>query len=197
MTAQAGDTLSSLARRKDALRRELRQARRSLSPAARRVAARRAAAHLARFLRARGLRRVALYLSTGAELDTRPLARRLVDAGLRVYAPRIRSGFRLEFVPLRPPLRRNRHRIPEPVGGSRSARLDAIVVPLLAFDDRGRRLGMGGGYYDRVLARARGPRPLTIGFAYSFQRIAAVPAGLHDVALRVVATERGMSRSCG
>lgn len=194
MTAQAGDTTSSLARRKDALRRELRGKRRSLPVAARRIAAEKAATHLARFLRARGLRRVAIYLATGAELDTRALARRLADARFRLYAPKIRAGFRLDFVALRPPLGRNRHGIPEPLAPARAPRLDAIVVPLVGFDAAGRRLGMGGGYYDRLLARRRGTRPLAIGYAYSLQQAPQVPAGPLDVPLRAIATERGVIR---
>lgn len=68
---------------------------------------------------------------------------------------------------------------------------DLLLVPLLAFDRRGQRLGYGAGYYDRTLA-ALGPRADAVGVAYAWQEVEEVPAGPTDVALRAVATERGV-----
>lgn len=64
---------------------------------------------------------------------------------------------------------------------------DVLLVPLLAFDDRGFRLGYGGGYYDRTLAALAG-RP-AIGFAYAAQRVPHVPTAPHDRALDAVVTD--------
>jgi 5-formyltetrahydrofolate cyclo-ligase len=68
---------------------------------------------------------------------------------------------------------------------------DLLLVPLLAWDGQGRRLGYGGGYYDRTLAALPGSR--TIGCAYAAQRVAEVPSGPYDVPLDAVATELGLT----
>jgi 5-formyltetrahydrofolate cyclo-ligase len=65
---------------------------------------------------------------------------------------------------------------------------EVLFVPLLAFDRCGRRLGYGGGYYDRTLAGL--PAALAIGCAFAAQEVAAVPAGPGDWRLDAVATER-------
>lgn len=70
---------------------------------------------------------------------------------------------------------------------------DIVLVPLLAFDARGYRLGYGGGFYDRTLAalRARGP-VLAIGFAYDVQEMAPVPTDATDARLDMIATPSGL-----
>ncbi len=67
-----------------------------------------------------------------------------------------------------------------------------MLVPLLAFDRSGRRLGYGGGFYDRTLAAL--PHAARLGCAFAAQEMDAVPAGPHDVRLEAVATERGIVR---
>lgn len=69
---------------------------------------------------------------------------------------------------------------------------DLMLIPLLAFDRTGRRLGYGGGYYDRTLAALRGAKAVrAIGVAYSAQEVDIVPAGSHDALLDGVVTEAG------
>ena len=75
-----------------------------------------------------------------------------------------------------------------PMGEER--RPDFLLVPLLAFDRGGRRLGYGAGYYDRTLAGL--PGAFKLGCAYAAQEVARVPAGPHDVRLDAVATEEGV-----
>ena len=68
-----------------------------------------------------------------------------------------------------------------------------LIVPLLAFDARGYRLGYGGGYYDRTLAGLRARGPVTaVGFAFAAQRVDTVPIDGHDQRLDAVVTERGV-----
>jgi 5-formyltetrahydrofolate cyclo-ligase len=194
MTAQAGDTTSSLARRKAAVRLPARSLRRLLPRARRRRAAEQAARHLAPLLRSR---HVAVYLSLGEEIDTAPLIRRLRGLGCALYVPKVGARGQLRFSRLvaGAALRPNRYGIREPATLCRPPRLDAIVMPLVAFDAAGRRLGMGGGYYDRLLGRARPyRRPWRVGFAFEAQEVAAVPTEAHDVRLHAVATERGVRR---
>ena len=66
---------------------------------------------------------------------------------------------------------------------------DVVLVPFLAFDRRGRRLGYGGGYYDRTLAGL--PHGLSVGFGYASQEVEAVPIEPHDRPLDLIVTERG------
>ena len=65
-----------------------------------------------------------------------------------------------------------------------------LLVPLLAFDRRGHRLGYGGGYYDRTMAALPGAR--TLGCAFAAQELDIVPAGPQDIPLDAIATERGI-----
>ena len=69
-----------------------------------------------------------------------------------------------------------------------------LIIPLVAFDKKGYRLGMGGGFYDRTLAalRARDSELLAVGVGYSFQQVAALPHEPHDMTLDCVVTEKGV-----
>lgn len=73
---------------------------------------------------------------------------------------------------------------------------DILLVPMLAFDDDGYRLGYGGGFYDRTLAlrRARSPAPLAVGVAFAGQRIDRVPRSADDERLDWIVTEEGARR---
>jgi 5-formyltetrahydrofolate cyclo-ligase len=113
--------------------------------------------------------------------------------------PCLEPDSRLSFAAWLPgaALRENRYGIPEP-DVEASARLapdalDVVLVPLLAFDRRGARLGSGGGYYDRSFAflrdAARPARPLLVGVAYAFQEIENLPVAEWDIALDYVATD--------
>jgi len=94
-------------------------------------------------------------------------------------------------------LRANRHGIPEPMalGWLHPGAADLIVVPTLAFSRSGARLGTGGGYYDRWLARAHLPprrrHPLLVGIAYADDELPALTAAPHDLRLDRIVTERG------
>ena len=68
---------------------------------------------------------------------------------------------------------------------------DVVVMPLLGFDKRGTRLGYGGGYYDRTLARMK-KKPKLIGYAFAAQELPEIPRQPHDLPLDAVATERGI-----
>ena len=84
----------------------------------------------------------------------------------------------------------NQYGIPEPVGTPACAawQLDLILVPLVAFDDRGNRLGMGGGYYDRLLSGSEHwpRRPRLLGVAHACQRAEALPVEAWDMPLNDV-----------
>jgi 5-formyltetrahydrofolate cyclo-ligase len=69
---------------------------------------------------------------------------------------------------------------------------DFLLIPLLAFDSGGRRLGYGGGFYDRTLAAL--PRRFRLGCGFAAQQVDAVPIGPYDMMLDAVATEQGIMR---
>ncbi len=181
------------------LRGQLRARRRQLSPLQRRRAASALSEVIARRPEFRRARRIALYFAADGEIDPQPLARLARQRGKQLYLPLLRPGGRLAFVRWRRGgvLRRNRFGIAEPVGARLiPARLDLVLLPLVAFDRRGGRLGMGGGFYDRSFAwmakagRSR-RKPLLIGLAHAFQQLGELPREPWDVPLAAVATERG------
>lgn len=183
-----------------ALRRQLRQARRALSEQQQRAAANDLLAVLQVRPEVRRARRVAVYLPQDGEIDPGPLAEWLHARGCLVCLPVIdpvaRGSQRLRFSPWRADARwqTNRFGIDEPV----TARpvepwtLDLLFLPLVGFDARGNRLGMGGGFFDRTFdhRRPRGRRPRLIGLAHSLQQVDALPHADHDVPLNAIATDQ-------
>lgn len=183
------------------LRRELRDKRRALTPAEQTHASQRLAAQLALSRLVRVCRRVALYLPNDGEIDPTPLLERLWRQGKTCYLPilsRLKHD-RLWFAPFLPatPLALNRFGIPEPVvparQWARAQELDLVLMPLVAFDTCGNRLGMGGGFYDKSLAflgtRTRWRKPHLIGLAHDFQRVDRIEPCPWDVPLQGVATD--------
>lgn len=131
------------------------------------------------------------------EPDLRPALQALAEAGARLALPITpRRGQPLAFRLWRPgePLRDGPFGTKEPAEGE-IVLPDRLLVPLLAFDAAGRRLGWGAGYYDRTLAALPGRPVLGVGFAC--QRMARVPVGPQDVPLPAVATEQGLMEAKG
>ena len=127
----------------------------------------------------------------GQEIDIRPLLVALHERGHPIVLPETpKRGNPLIFRLWRP----GAVMLPERFGTSRPAgevRVpDILLVPLLAFDRRGYRVGYGAGYYDRTLAAL--PGRVRLGVAYAAQELDEVPAGPYDERLDAVATERGV-----
>jgi len=146
-------------------------------------------------------KRIALYLPFDRETDTAALIAAARRRGARLFVPVIvdRRHARIRFYPLERRTRSGVFGISVPSRLTRpvAARwLDLIVIPLVGVDSRGRRLGMGGGFYDRALhfrrnrGHWRGPR--LVGFAFDCQRTDAKFAEAWDVNLDSLATESGM-----
>lgn len=185
-----------------ALRRQARAARRALDDAQRALAATQLCSHLLAAPLLMSARRVAAYAAVASELDLMPLIAALIERGTEVYLPHIEhTAPHMRFARWRGQKRfllPNRFGIPEPVGDAGSMldaqQLDVVLLPLVAFDDRGQRLGSGAGYYDRALAfRLQSePPPWLIGIGYACQQVSAIPAASWDVPLDGIATETGM-----
>jgi 5-formyltetrahydrofolate cyclo-ligase len=80
----------------------------------------------------------------------------------------------------------------EPGASSAELTPSLVLVPLVGFDLKGRRLGYGGGFYDRTLEKLKQSGPLTVvGLAYEAQKLARVPAEAHDMRLDWIVTEQG------
>ena len=170
----------------------MRMARRQLDPGARRAAAARAAEQLARLGLPRPHSRVAVYVPMDGEIDPAPIAALARRRACELYVPVITrfSALHMRFAPLTAgrSLRPNRWGIHEPEGiGINGRWLDLVLVPCVAFDSRGARLGMGVGFYDRhfsfLLRRGAWRRPRLIGLAYDFQQVSRLPQESWDVPL--------------
>jgi 5-formyltetrahydrofolate cyclo-ligase len=187
---------------KRSLRKQARSARAALSPEYRRHAVRQA---LRKALRA-GLflkgKRWGFYLPVEAEFDVLPLLNQALHMGkdcfLPITAQRIAQPLRFARLDGRHELTHNRYGIIEPHSRSlMNARwIDVMLMPLVGFDSKGRRLGMGGGYYDATLAylrsRKRWRKPLLVGVAYACQELKEVPTEPWDIRLDMMLTENGL-----
>lgn len=200
MTAQAGSITSTDPKRRQ-LRRELRAQRRALPDALRALADRAIQAHIKRLPAYRRARRVALYLAFDGEPSLSALAEAARLHGKRVYVPVLR-GMTMRFAELEPGafLSANLFGIMEPKLGARidARRLDLVLTPLVAFDDRGVRVGVGRGYYDRCFRflrhRKAWRRPKLLGVAYELQRVPPLTPSSWDIPLWGVVTETGARR---
>jgi 5-formyltetrahydrofolate cyclo-ligase len=138
---------------------------------------------------------VAAYYSIGTEPDTRGLVYALWKRGSYVLLPVLRPDGDLDWASyegpdsLVPGPRGLRQPAEPPRGVDAVARADAVLVPALAVDPAGRRLGRGGGSYDRALARV-GPLIPLIALLYDNELVEHVPAEGHDVPVRAAVTPR-------
>ena len=139
---------------------------------------------------------VAGYAAVRGEADPFPLMAALVSQGHALCLPQTRcDDLVFRAWKLGDPLVVGRFNIPEPDDKARERRPDLVLVPLLAFDASGQRLGYGAGYYDRYLRAARSKRTISaIGIAYAGQELTELPHEESDEALDAVVTEAGVRR---
>lgn len=144
-------------------------------------------------------RKVALYAAVGGEVGTERIRAACLAAGTLLFYPRVMEDGNLSFYPdggddgwergkyglLEP-------KIPPGVAGRREG-FDLVVVPGVAFDSRGRRLGKGLGHYDRFLHGLAGTA-VTVGLAFSLQLVPEVPVDFWDVPVDAVVTEKEVLR---
>ncbi|MFI8342639.1 5-formyltetrahydrofolate cyclo-ligase [Streptomyces sp. NPDC085639] len=191
---------------KAGLRRELLAARRALSPEDCRTAATALAVRAFELPELADARTVAAYVSIGTEPGTRELLDALRAAGKRVLLPLLLPDNDLNWAAYEGPgsLAEAAHpgkmRLLEPTGPALGpdavTGADAVLLPGLAVDGRGMRLGRGGGSYDRVLERLEraGAHPALVVLLYDDEVVARVPEEPHDHPVRAVATPSGVRR---
>lgn len=191
------------------LRRLMRAHRRSLTPQQQDWAAEQLARRiftLPAFVRSR---HIALYWPNDGEISPLPLAERAWRCGKECYLPVLHpfEGRLLWFVHWRPdtPLYVNRFGIPEPRPHDHprlaARHLNLVLLPLVAFDRAGGRLGMGGGFYDRTFAfkqeatqRGQWVGPTLVGLAHACQEATQVMREPWDIPLDAVVTDQGIVR---
>ena len=134
--------------------------------------------------------RVAVYISYGHEPSTNPLIAMLASDGIEVLAPRM-SGDELEWCVIDLDTQWTLHErgIKEPIGSASNATPDAVIVPALAVDPSGNRLGQGKGYYDRYLSTLP-DSVLCIAFVFDDDVIDEVPTEPHDHPMNIIVTEK-------
>jgi 5-formyltetrahydrofolate cyclo-ligase len=191
----------SLREEKRALRRAMAEKRDALSSARRALMVTQATERFLELPEVRSARAVAGFVSTRSEIDTAPLLDELRERRVDVVLPRVSTG----LIP--PRLRFHRvHKKSELVFGIfgllepsvecpevAAQDIDVFMVPGLAFDQRGARVGYGGGYYDELAAYVRAHPDATaarfMGFAFDFQLVDTCPSGEWDVPLDCIVTD--------
>lgn len=182
---------------KDRLRRRLLVARRDRGPADRQAVAESLAWHATSEPSLARARRVAAYVSMPTEPGTGPLLAALAGHGAEVVVPRALPDGSLDWVALDPtaPLRQGPLGVPEPDGPALGPHalddVDLVLVPALAVDHAGRRLGRGAGYYDRALT---GVTALRCAIVFAAELLPEVPHEPHDQPVDLVLTESGLFR---
>ena len=181
-------------------RRDMRRARQRLDPHAQHTAASKIASIARQHPFLWQARRIASYQAANGEISPHLLEQQLLktNPGTHLFYPRIRhySQAQMQFFSAQYGTRLNRFGLQEPLAvGSPTIlqHIDVILIPLVAFDRQGNRLGMGAGFYDRALAfRQHHPsikRPRLIGLAHHFQEVKSLNAQRWDVPLDAILSD--------
>ncbi len=189
-----------------AQRARLRALRRGLGARERERAERAIVRELLRLRLAGPGRRIGAYVAVRGEASVAGFIATALARGSSVYLPKIalaRAGT-MHLLPIQDlrELAAGAYGIPSPstpvARRARPRELDVVLVPLLGFDSRGHRLGMGAGFYDRWLRRRRDSRawrrPLLIGVGFAIQELPEIERHAWDVRLDAIVTERGVVR---
>ncbi|PHM46395.1 5-formyltetrahydrofolate cyclo-ligase [Xenorhabdus mauleonii] len=178
------------------IRQKVRQLRQNLSSEQQLQFAQQVADSVVTHPKIQQAEKMAVYLSFDGELDTGPLIQQLWRQNKQVYLPIIHPFSRHHLLFLRycpdSPLVRNRFNIEEPLLDVRHvlpvSELDVMFIPLVAFDSKGQRLGMGGGFYDRTLANWQEQKFYPIGLAHDVQLVETLPSEKWDIPLPEIIT---------
>ena len=191
---------SQLMESKRRLRQQMARLRKDVTPAESVRAGQAATGALLDLELVRRAVRIALYAALPYELPTRLLFDAVVEKTGAAFLPRTTDPLGLEFFAVEcwEDLRPGTFGVLEPGNDGAAVRLmpgDLVVVPGVAFDEDGYRLGHGKGYYDRAFAAELGDAPTLVGFGYEFQIVDAVPHDHRDRQMDAIVTDRKV-RDC-
>lgn len=178
---------------KQAIRQEMREKRKSLSPASYAKKCTEIQKNLEALPQWKQAKTLLLYVSMDEEVDTRRLICDALEKNRRVFVPKT-NGDDLVICPLHDwnELKSGNFGIMEPcniLGKTHPELIDLILVPGVAFDQKGHRLGFGRGFYDRLLKQTKGYK---VGLAFSEQMVPVLPIEEHDVPLDLIITDQGL-----
>lgn len=176
-----------------ALRRDKLAARMALDNDTHTLLSNQIEAHLAALLAPLAAQTMAFCAPFRGEFDMRPLATLLIERGWRSAMPIVNPvDAPMSFRAWTPASTMDVDRYGIPVPASGDTLVPSIVLlPLVAFDPKGYRIGYGGGYFDRTLA-AMVPRPLAIGIGFELARVDDIEPQSHDIRLDTIVTEAGV-----
>ena len=132
------------------------------------------------------------YYPYNYEVDILEILEKFEKKNFVITLPKIKKNSQMNFYQwsINDPLAINKFGIPEPI--SKMVKYpDVLLVPLVAFDKNFNRIGYGGGFYDRYIKNVRKRKKvLTIGFAYSFQKVKKIPTNNYDIGLDFIITNK-------
>ena len=132
------------------------------------------------------------YYPYNYEIDPMKILKKLENKNYYLSLPKIKSNSLMDFYKwsTQDPLMVNKYGIPEPIS-KKIVYPDVLLVPLVAFDKEFNRIGYGGGFYDRYIYKLRKIKKImTIGLAYSFQKVKKIPVKHYDINLDYIITEK-------
>ncbi len=192
--------MNTTAQSKSIVRKQIREQRQNLSQQQANQAGLKLAERLFHQLNFQPQLKIACFLPFDGEIATQAIIDRVFKTNAHCYLPKIRpfKPYRLWFMPYstHTSLSKNRYAIDEvegsPAQAIRPSELDLVLMPLVAFDHQGNRLGMGAGYYDATFAHLAksDKRPQFIGLAYDFQKQQKLPFDAWDIPLDAVCTDQ-------
>ena len=137
------------------------------------------------------------YYPYNYECDTTEIFKKFEKLNYQLSLPKIRKNYQMNFFQwsTKDPLEINDYGIPEPI--SNIIKLpNILLVPLVAFDNNCNRIGYGGGFYDRYIKKLKKKKKIvTIGLAYSFQKVKKIPVAKYDIQLDFIITNTEKSKS--
>ena len=186
---------------KKQIRNKMRRRRQNLSSQMRMMLAKQFTEHFVQSPLFKSSKRIACYMPNDGELDLQYVIRQIWKMNKTCYLPILSDNKfqKLLFAPFEQhtELKKNKYGIPEPIISSREAtqvqNLDLVLIPLVAFDRDGNRIGMGGGFYDKTLSfmnqRKVWLKPNIYGVAYEFQQVSPIKKDPWDIPMHGVLSE--------
>ena len=132
------------------------------------------------------------YYPYNYEIDVIKILEKFEKLKYKISLPKIKKNSKMDFFSwsIKDPLSINKYGIPEPTS-NKIMYPSILLVPLLAFDNNFNRIGYGGGFYDRYIKKIKKDKKIiTIGLAYSFQRVKKIPTNKYDIKLDFIITDR-------